>query len=247
MKKFISLLLALLVLTSLAVPAMAADGKSTLTVKSKTLFTYDPESKYTDSDLFSGFKNMMPGDRLEQDIRIKNQSWASDYIKVYLRAVPHEVTENEPIYDRTAAARDGKANETVRSMNDFLSKLQLKVYQISGTTEKLIFEGSPDEADGLENKVYLGSLRRNKEIQLRAELYWYPDANDDNDPDNDYNYNDYMNRVGEVDWEFTVEYRDDPSDSPKTGDYIIMAAAVLMVVSALGLVLLFVLRKKRKK
>lgn len=238
MRKVFSLLLAVLVVVSLAVPAFAA-SEAVIKVKGKNVLDFDVESQYTETDLFNNFKDVMPGDQLTQKVTIKNQSWAYDYIKVYLKAVPHnaknpltysESYENEDGKDQADIA--GKRDETVATMEEFLSQLTMRVYDKKGN---LIYKGSPDDVDGLKNNVYLGSLRRNKEMQLTVELDVPKNLG-----------NEYADRVGEVDWIFTVESHNDPSDNPKTGDYIIMGAVALMVVSAAALVVLFFLKKKRK-
>ena len=59
--------------------------------------------------------------------------------------------------------------------------------------------------------------------------------------------NEFARRVGEIDWQITVEAFDDPSvDNPKTGDYIMMAVAVMAVSAAALIVILAVKRKKKK-
>ena len=251
MKKILSLLMALVVMFSLAMPAFATTtdlpSDSTILIKGKGVFGFQVDSEYHATDLFDEFKDIMPGDRLTETITIANQYKSYDYVKVYLRAVPHDEDTvengNHLDYSENFEEEDGKdqsgdpdkRDETVASMEDFLSKLTLKVWD---KKDNLIFEGSPDQLDGLEKKVNLGTIRKNKQMQLKAELYW--------DPDGDYNYNDYANRVGEVDWIFTVEFRNDPSDSPKTGDYIIMGAAAAMAISAAALVILFIAKKRKK-
>lgn len=237
MKKLVSLLLALMVILSLAVPAFAAD--STIIVKSKSLFDFEVESQYTASDLFDNFKNVMPGDQLKETVTITNKSRGSDYIKVYMKAVPHSLT-NPLTYSESFEFTDGKdqagvtgqRDETIATMEDFLSQLTMRVYD----GNKLIYEDSPDEPGGLKKNVYLGSLRYKKSMTLRVELDVPIELG-----------NEYANRVGEVDWVFTIESHNDPGDSPKTGDYIIMGAAAAMLLSAAALVVLFILRKKKKQ
>jgi LPXTG-motif cell wall-anchored protein len=59
--------------------------------------------------------------------------------------------------------------------------------------------------------------------------------------------NEFAHRTGEVDWLFTVEAYDDPSyDNPKTGDYIMIAVAV-MAVSAVGLLVILAAKRKKKQ
>lgn len=240
MKKLFSLLLALLVVISLAVPAFAASD-AVITVKNKSLFDYEVESQYTSTDLFNGFKDVLPGDKISQTVVIKNQSYSSDYIKVYLKAVPHDETDNPLTYSETFENTDGKdqagvagqRDETVATMEAFLSQLTLRVFD---KNDKLIYEASPDRTGGLKSNVYLGSLRRWKSMKLTVELDVPAELG-----------NEYANRVGEVDWVFTIESRNDPSDSPKTGDYLIMGAVGAMALSAAALVILFIIRRKNKK
>lgn len=240
MKKLFSLLLALLVVISLAVPAFAASD-AVITVKNKSLFDYEVESQYTSTDLFNGFKDVLPGDKISQTVVIKNQSYSSDYIKVYLKAVPHDETDNPLTYSETFENTDGKdqagvagqRDETVATMEVFLSQLTLRVFD---KNDKLIYEAFPDKTGGLKSNVYLGSLRRWKSMKLTVELDVPAELG-----------NEYASRVGEVDWVFTIESRNDPSDSPKTGDYLIMGAVGAMALSAAALVILFIIRRKNKK
>lgn len=229
-----SLLLALVMVVSLAVPAFANGTGSTITAKynKDKPFSFQVVSKYHATDLFDGFKDVMPGDRLTETVTIKNAVWNHDYIKVYMKAVPHDETDNPLAYNKDTAKAQGKKDETVATMEDFLSQLTMRVYDKNG---KLIYEESPDQLDGLKKNVYLGTLRRNKSMTLTVELDVPITLG-----------NEYANRVGEVDWEFTVEARNDPSDTPKTGDYIITGAVALMVVSAAALVILLVQKKRRK-
>ena len=119
-------------------------------------------------------------------------------------------------------------------MHDFLEKLDMTV-KVGKTT---IYKDSPDQEGKLSDPKKLGTIKRGKTMELDVELYW--------DPDQDYDYNKYADRVGEVDWVFYFEGHNYDKDSPKTGDYVIMGAAALMAVSGAALLLLFFLRKKRK-
>ena len=222
MKKLISSLLAFMLVLSLAVPAAAASGSVTFKGK-KEKFSFDPGSSYSSTDLFD-FKNVMPGDRLYEAIKVTNRSWDADSIKIYLRTETHDssnpMTVSDPAYGKDYV-----------EMNDFLSQLTMRIY--NGDT--LIFEGSPDEETGT---VCLGSLRRNKSLTLQVELDVPIELG-----------NEYANRVGEVDWIFTVEAYDDPDvDNPKTGDYIMMAVAVMVISgAAIALLVFFYKRSKKEK
>jgi len=224
MKKLFSLLLAVMLVMSLAVPAFAATGQ--VTYRGQKRITITPATTvYTDSDMFDNFKGVMPGDVLEEEVKITNLAADNDYVKVYMRAIPHG--GNNPLSERVAAA-----GETVATMEDFLSQLHMQVWDGSNR----IFNASPDETAQLTNRVYLGTLRRFKSMTLDVELEVPVELG-----------NEYANRVGEVDWEFTFEaYDDPPGASPKTGDYIMMAVAV-MAISGIALVLILAAKRRKKK
>ena len=72
-KRVYSLVLALVLVMSLGITAYAAD--SVIRFKGvKKGFGFAPGSEYTTSDLFDGFKNVMPGDHLEEKIYIENDA-----------------------------------------------------------------------------------------------------------------------------------------------------------------------------
>ena len=237
MKKLVSLLLALMVVLSLAIPAFAASDEAVITVKGKNDFSYDVDSSYHETDLFGGFKNVMPGDTpasnpdLVQPITIRNRSWATDYIKVYLKAEPHVDGKNDPKYDRDVAAAEGKDHVSLAEMEKLLKLMTLTIYDKTG---KEVYSGPAYNAP--DKSIYLGSLRRLKNLTFTAELSVSPEMG-----------NEFANRIGEIDWIFTVSYHNDPSDSPKTGDFIIPIALILLISSAIALLLLVISRRRKKK
>ncbi len=231
MKRVFSLLLALMLVMSLAVPAAAAEKGGILTFfregKNNT-FSCKP-GVWTSTDLFDdGFKGVMPGDTITGLVYIRGdfKSFNEDTLKVWMRAQVHNENGNDPKHPDIT---------DVDHMNDFLSQLTLRVYNESKDGVK-IFEGAANELDGLRENVYLGSFRKNGAILLRVELDVPITMG-----------NEFKNDIGEVDWVFTVEAYDDPSyDNPKTGDYIMMAVAVMAVSAAALIVILAVKRKKKK-
>ena len=223
MKKFISLLLALMVLMSCVICVSADDG--TVTIKTKDI-EFGPGSSYTDTDLFDNFKGVMPGDTLTQKIVIKNDLTKYDYVKVYLRAVPHGDSNAPKTKDLSAA--DSKA---------FLDNMTMTVKTAKGKT---IYSGKPWSAsDGLEEKVLVATINKKKTSSLTAELV-VPIEMDET----------YMNKMGEVDWEFTVEGFNNSSSGGngnyKTGD-IIMICVLVMILALAALALLFYMKKRKKK
>ena len=85
MKKLLSSMLALLLVLSLATTAFAA-GSVTYEGSSKE-FIFAPGSKYSPTDLFSNFKDVMPGDTLTEQIVIKNDTSKKVKIKLYMRSL----------------------------------------------------------------------------------------------------------------------------------------------------------------
>ena len=232
MKKVFSLLLALMLVMSLAVPAAAAENEGILTIfgtKEKIDFSCTPGVQ-TATDLFDdGFKNVMPGDKITGYVNIKGnfKTFNEDSLKVWMRAMTHSATDNKPVHTGIT---------DVDHMNDFLSLLTLRVYNESKDGVK-IFEGKANELDGLKENVYLGSFRNKGAIKLRVELDVPITMG-----------NEFANDIGEVDWVFTVEAYDDPSvDNPKTGDYILRVALPVMAISGAALLLVFFRKKKQRQ
>lgn len=195
--KLSSLLLAMVMVLSMGVTAFAAD--STITFKGLAEgFEAQPGSEYTDTDLFQNFKNVMPGDKLTENIQIKNEATDCDYIKVYMRAVVHDENGNPLTYSEDFEETDGKdqepvtedRDEIVATMQDFLKQLTMRIYN----GEELIYNSTPDQAGALANNVLLGTLSKGEALSLKVELDVPITMG-----------NEYANRVGEVDWIFLAE------------------------------------------
>ena len=180
-KTIFSLVLTLLLTVSLATSAFAT---SSITFKGFSAgFDFQPGSEYTESDLFDGFKNVMPGDTVTDTITFTNDATDCDFVNLYMRAETHDETGN-PLSEKVAE------KETVATMTEFLSKLSMKVW--NGT--ELIYDASPDQLDGLKDNTLLGTFRTGDTTTLKVELT-VPIELD----------NRFANRVGEVDWIFHVE------------------------------------------
>lgn len=195
--KLASFLLAIVMVFSLSITAFAAD--SSITFKgAQEGFDFQPGSEYTATDLFDNFKDVMPGDKLTETIQIKNDASDCDYIKLYMRAVVHDENGNPLTYSEPFEQLDGKdqanvagqRDETVATMQDFLSQLTMRIY--NGT--ELVYNASPDEAGALVNNVLLGTLSKGESLNLKVELDVPIELG-----------NEYANRVGEVDWVFLAE------------------------------------------
>lgn len=140
----------------------------------------------------------MPGDCLSDDIQIENDADDCDYIKLYLKAVPHDEQGNPFTYSEQFENIDGKdqtqiegqRDETFVTMQDFLSVLTMRIYN----GEDLIYEASPDQKASLTDYVLLGTLRNGEMLSLHIELDVPITLG-----------NEYADRVGEVDWVFLAE------------------------------------------
>ena len=220
-KTIASLVLMLVLLLGIGAPAYAAGIVSYQGGAEK--FVFLPGSSYSDTDLFDGFKGVMPGDELTQTIEIRNRFLNTGSVRIYLRAVTHDET--------VAVAASG---ETVVTMSDFLSQLKMEVYKQDGTC---IFSGSPNELDGLKNNVLLGTVPRFGSTALTVKLYVPIELGSE-----------YANCVGVVDWVFTAEELD-PQGNPKTGDtsnltlWIVVMVVCLVAVAVVA----FLILKKKKK
>lgn len=196
-KAITSLMLVLFVLMSITATALAASPSITFGGFSKG-FDLQPGSEYTETDLFGGFKNVMPGDVLTETITFTNSATDCDFVNLYMRAQAHNETENPLTYSESFENADGKdqadiagkRDETVATMAEFLSKLSMKVWNGA----ELIYDASPDELDGLKDNKLLGTFRTGDTATLKVELAVPIDLG-----------NEYANRVGEVDWIFHVE------------------------------------------
>ena len=242
MRKLLSLAMILAALAALAVPALAADA--VVSRKGNDIVIETTGSGYTDTDLFDNFKNVMPGDERTEAITIKNNVTGYDYVKLYIRAVPHDEQGNPLTYSETYENEDGKdqANAegerdgTVATMADFLSKLSMDVYLVNADgTKETIFSASPDKSAQLTDNVLLGTFAKGRSAKLEAVLTVPAELG-----------NEYANRVGEVDWLFTVEGFNNEKPLIPTGQLNWPVA----VFGALGALLIvggvIVLGKKKK-
>ena len=85
---------------------------------------------YPNRDLFDNFKNVYPGDKITEEIKVRNTAPEYDYVKIYLRAETHDDITNPPI----------STDDDTATMHDFLRQLSLKVYNGGN----LIYSATPD-------------------------------------------------------------------------------------------------------
>jgi len=85
MKKLSCIVLMAVMLLTLSVTAFA-DGRVTYDGNARE-FIFAPGSEYSPTDLFTDFKNVMPGDSITQKVTIDNKVEKNVKIKVYMRAL----------------------------------------------------------------------------------------------------------------------------------------------------------------
>ena len=142
MKKLLIIMLALAMLLSTASIA-TADGTVTYEGTAQK-FIFEPGSEHSPTDLFSDFKNVMPGDSVTQQIFIRNEASNQVKIRLYMRS-------------------QGAQKET----DAFLSQMNLTVKQNS---DSVMFAAPADQTAQLTEWVYLGTVYSGGEIVLDVTL-----------------------------------------------------------------------------
>lgn len=104
-------------------------------------FVFLPGSEYSESDLFESFKNVLPGDEIEQKITVKNDT--DKQVRIYMRA------EADGMQDR-----------------DFLNQLYMTV----DCRDKTIFDAAPAQTAQLTANVLLGTFKSKGSTELTVRL-----------------------------------------------------------------------------
>lgn len=107
-------------------------------------FVFETGSDRSPTDLFTDFKDVMPGDRITQTVTVKNDASHGVKVKLYLRS--------------RGAHPESEA---------FLSQLRL---QVSDASDTVMFDAAANETAGLTDWVYLGTLYSGGETALTLTL-----------------------------------------------------------------------------
>jgi LPXTG-motif cell wall-anchored protein len=143
MRKLFAILVACVLLMTCAVSATALDGQ-VIYAEGAEKFFFLPGADYSPTDLFPEFKDVMPGDTLQQKILVKNDISNDCKIKIYMRAL-------------------GAHKDSV----EFLSQLHLTVAK---GTDTVMFDAPADQTAQLTDWVYLGTLYSGGECELIVTL-----------------------------------------------------------------------------
>ena len=220
MKNIIRIGVLLLVLMSMSSAALAAGQVIFSGPGVDEPFAFKPGSEYTSSDMFDGFKGVMPGDKLTQEITVENQ--CSSKVRIYMKA--------EGAYNDEIRPED----EVIPPFNPELLKYMDMTVEVEGIDEP-IFDDTADQQGDLAEYRSLAVLKKKSTVTMTVTLEVSRDLP-----------NEFANQVGVVPWTFmAVEI---PDESPETGDWFqigIWAAAA--VALAAGIVVILILKRRQRE
>jgi len=148
MKKIFTLLTTLLLMLTISLTTFAADANVSYSGDAGE-FVFAPGSKYSLTDLFPNFKDVMPGDSISQKITVRNLASNKVKVKIYMRSL--------------GAHEDGESP-------DFLSQMHLRVEKSDDNTMPYMFDAAANETAQLTEWVCLGTLYSGGEVNLDVNL-----------------------------------------------------------------------------
>lgn len=145
MKRLLCIAAALLVW--LVTPLTVAAAGNVTYEKDAGHFIFKYGSEYSETDLFSEFKGVMPGDVIEDTITVRNDASHKVKVKIYMRSLgAHAESE------------------------DFLSALHLSVTASEDNKMSYMFDAAASDTAGLTDWVLLGTLYSGGEVNLDVTL-----------------------------------------------------------------------------
>lgn len=223
-KRIFALLLVLIFsVATLSLPVLAAKEVSVLTIDNlEGDFAVLPGSQLSDTDLFSSFKEVMPGDMREENIEIRNETKEKRPVRLFLCSMT-------PVMD----TEDPSRQET---LDDLLSMLTLRVH----AGDQLILDATA--SDTLAEPVSLGVVPYRDSADLQVELTVPVDVN--NEQAELLSDVEWIFQVEDAGSDSSV-----PDHSiPQTGDGTLLIMWIVLCAGSFGgLIWIFLCRKTRKK
>lgn len=143
LKRILAAAMMLTLLFTTAPSVLAADSDVTYSGSAEN-FIFAPGSRYSPTDLFPNFKDVMPGDVITQHITVRNKVTNRVKVKIYLRALGAHADSQE-----------------------FLSQMNLTVWDESDT---VMFDAAANQTAGLTEWTCLGTLYSGGEADLSVVL-----------------------------------------------------------------------------
>ncbi len=215
MKKMISIITALVLTFIIALPVSAAGN--VIYEKDAGNFIFEYGSEHSETDLFSDFKGVMPGDNITQTVTVRNDASYKVKVKIYMRSHgAHEDSE------------------------DFLSKFSLKVKRSDDNEMAYMFDAAANETAGLTDWVLLGTLYSGGKVNLDVTLSLPTDVG--NDYAGKIGKLDWEFKVEELPIDI-----DDPRPPQTGDSRTLTVWMILLVSSAILTVLMFVIIRRNDK
>ena len=226
-KRLFSLTLAIVMMAGFALSSYAA---STVTYDGSK-HNFEPGTEYSATDLFTNFKNAMPGDKITQTIRVVNNGKDGTTTNFYLKALGVANIVNGTVLG-DGDDTDGYTDKEV--YQKLLKQLNLTVKLVKG--DKTLFDATAEQTDGLSDWVLLGSLRKGGEVELEVTLEVPVEVG-----------NEFQDAAGAITWAFKVEEIPDPY-VPDTGDNTgVMIYTAMFGFAAMALIVLVIIKKKKSE
>lgn len=212
MKKCIAVLMFLALFVTVAIPVFAAGNVSYDGAAGK--FIFSPGSRYSPTDMFTEFKNVMPGDQLTQKITVKSNIFDETKAKIYIRS-----------------------RGAVEGSEAFLSQLGIRVALAQDNIMGYMFDAAASETAQLGDWVLLGTLYSGGKVDLEVTLDVPITLG--NEFQDAIGYLQWEFKVEEFPKEAT-----DPTLPPTGDSMPVELLAAVAVVSLLGIGAVMLLRKK---